>query len=122
LFSLASISKPITATGLMVLVQRGKVSLDRPANDYLGVGKLTGLAGDAGGATVRRVLSHTAGLPLHVQFFYSNEGVRPPTMDETIARYGILVSAPGETFRYSNLGFGIIDYIISRVSGQSYPD
>jgi CubicO group peptidase (beta-lactamase class C family) len=121
MFSLASISKPITATGLMLLVQRGQIDLERPTNDYLGVGKITGLAGDASQATVKRVLSHTAGLPLHYQFFYFNEPVRPPTMDETIARYANLVSAPGETFRYSNLGFGIIDYLISRVSGQSYP-
>lgn len=122
LFSLASISKPITATGLMVQAARGKIDLDRPANDYLGAGKLTGLAGDAAGATVRRVLSHTAGLPLHYQFFYANETRRPPTMDETIARYGILVSAPGERFQYSNLGFGILDYLITRTSGLSYAD
>jgi len=123
MFSLASISKPITATGLMTLVQRGQITLDRPANDYLGVSKLTGLAGDASGATVRRVLGHMAGLPLHYQFFYADEATRrPPTMDEAIARYGILVTAPGETFQYSNLGYGIIDYIISRVSGQSYAD
>ena len=122
MFSLASISKPITATGLMVLAARHQVDLDHPANDYLGVGKLTGLAGDASAATVRRVLNHSAGLPLHYQFFYANENRHPPTMDETIARYGILVSAPGERFQYSNLGFGIIDYIISRTSGQSYRD
>ena len=121
-FSLASISKPITATGLMVLLNRRLVDLDRPANDYLGIGKLTGLAGDASQATVRRVLSHTSGLPLHYQFFYSNESLRPVTMDETIARYGNLVSAPGETFQYSNLGFGIIDHIISRVASQTYAD
>ena len=122
MYSLASISKPITATGLMVLVERGKVDLDHPTNDYLGLGKLSGLAGDAPGATVRRVLSHTAGLPLHYQFFYANGGYGAPTMDETIARYGILVFKPGEVYQYSNLGFGIIDHIISRVSGQSYPD
>ncbi len=122
MFSLASISKPITATGLMVQAARGKIDLDRPVNDYLGAGKLTGLAGDAAGATVRRVLSHTAGLPLHYQFFYANENRHPPTMDETIGRYGILVSAPGERFQYSNLGFGIIDYLITRTSGLSYAD
>lgn len=122
MFSLASISKPITATGLMIQAERGKIDIDRPVNDYLGAGKLTGLAGDAAGATVRRVLSHTAGLPLHYQFFYANENRHPPSMDETIARYGNLVSAPGETFRYSNLGFGIIDYLISRTSGLSYAD
>lgn len=36
MYSLASISKPITATGLMLLVERGQVDLDRPINDYLG--------------------------------------------------------------------------------------
>ena len=51
MYSMASISKPITATGLMVLVERGRVALDHPINEYLGAGKLTGLAGDASGAS-----------------------------------------------------------------------
>ncbi|MGH7460238.1 MAG: serine hydrolase domain-containing protein [Longimicrobiales bacterium] len=120
MYSLASISKPITATGLMMLVEQGKVSLDKPANDYLGRGKISGLAGDARQATVRRVLSHTAGLPLHYQFFYADQSYRPPTMDETISRYGNVVFAPGSLYEYSNLGFGIIDHIVERVSGQPY--
>ena len=122
MYSLASISKPITATGLMMLVEQGKVSLDKPANDYLGRGKISGLAGDAGQATVRRVLSHTAGLPLHYQFFYADQSYSPPSMDETIARYGNVVFAPGTLYEYSNLGFGIIDHIIERASGQRYAD
>lgn len=122
MYSLASISKPFTATGLMLLVERGLVNLDRPANDYLGTGKLTGLAGDAGAATVRLVLNHTAGLPLHYQFYYSNEPYPVVSNDETIARYGILVNPPGAVFEYSNLGYGIIDQIISRASGMGYAD
>jgi CubicO group peptidase (beta-lactamase class C family) len=122
MYSLASISKPVTATGLMVLVERGKVDLDRPANDYLGLGKLTGLAGDASLATVRRVANHTAGLPLHYMFYYDGAGDAVPTMDEAIARYGILVNPPGSFYQYSNLGFGIIDHIIERVSGMQYED
>ena len=122
MYSLASISKPFTASGLMILVERGKVDLDRPANDYLGTGKLTGLAGDASGATVRRVLSHTAGLPLHYQFIYANEPYPRPSNNQSIARYGILVYPPGERFEYSNLGYGIIDEILSRVSGTTYPE
>ncbi|WP_420447199.1 serine hydrolase domain-containing protein [Candidatus Palauibacter sp.] len=122
MYSLASISKPITATGLMVLVERGLVDLDAPANDYLGPAKIDGRAWDAARATVRRVASHTAGLPLHYQFFYEDEPHRRPHMDETIRRYANLVTAPDERWNYSNLGFGILDYIIERVSGQSYPD
>jgi CubicO group peptidase (beta-lactamase class C family) len=121
-YSLASISKPITATGLMILVERGRVKLDNPANDYLGTGKITGLAGDASQATVRRVANHTAGLPLHYMFYYDGAIDRVPTMDEVIARYAVTVYPPGSSYQYSNLGFGILDHIIARVSGQSYKD
>jgi CubicO group peptidase (beta-lactamase class C family) len=122
MYSLASISKPFTATGVMRIVEQGKMELDRAINDYLGVGKLTGWAGDARGATVRRVLSHTSGLPLHYQFFYQNAGYGPPSTDITIARYGILVNPPGEVYEYSNLGFGILGYVVARMSGLEYAD
>lgn len=122
MYSLASISKPMTATGLMTLVAAGKIDLDAPANDYLGAAKLRARVGDAQSATVRRVANHTAGLPLHYQFFYADEPFKRPSMDETLLRYGNLVTAPGERYEYSNLGYGVIDYLIERVSGQSYAD
>ena len=43
-------------------------------------------------------------------------------MDETIRRYGNLVTVPGERYQYSNLGYGLLGYVISRVSGKSYAD
>ena len=121
-YSLASISKPITATGLMRLVEQKKIDLDRPANDYLPTAKLNGYAGPAGEATVRRLLSHTSGLPLHYQFFYEGEPHREPPMDDTIMRYGILVNPPGKVYQYSNLGYGVLDRIISNVSDRSFAD
>ena len=122
MYSLASISKPVTATGLMVLVERKQIDLDRPVNDYLGAARVRGRAGDAALATVRRVANHSSGLPLHYQFFYADEPFRPPSMDETIRRYGNLVTIPGERYEYSNLGYGILDYVISRVSGRPYAE
>jgi CubicO group peptidase (beta-lactamase class C family) len=122
MYSLASISKPFTATAVMKLVEEGKIQLDRPANAYLRGARLTGLAGDASRVTVRQVMSHTAGLPLHWQFFYANADYRRPEMDTTISRYGIVVYPPGTVYQYSNLGYGILDYIVSRVSGRSYAD
>ena len=122
MYSLASISKPVTATGLMVLVQAGKIDLDRPVNEYLGNAKVRARVGDAQQATVRRVANHTSGLPLHYQFFYADAPYRPPSMDETILRFGNLVTAPAERYQYSNLGFGILDHCIARVSGKPYAD
>ncbi|MBL8271770.1 MAG: beta-lactamase family protein [Steroidobacter sp.] len=121
-YSLASISKPITTTGLMTLVQAGKVQLDRPINDYLGAAKLRARVGDAKDATVRRVTEHTSGLPMHWQYFYADEPYRRPSADDSILRYGNLITAPGEAYEYSNIGYGVLDYVIERVSGRSYAD
>lgn len=122
MYSLASISKALTATGLMTLVQAGRIDLDRPINDYLGSAKLVARVGDAREATVRRVANHTSGLPRYYQFYFTDEPYLPPSRDETILRYGNLVTMPGERIQYSNLGYGVVDYVISRVSGLAYPE
>lgn len=120
MYSLASISKPITATGLMTLVQQQKIDLDHPVNQYLGEAKLRSPLGHADQATVRRIANHSSGLPLHYQFFYADTAHRAPPRDESIRRYGILVNLPGETYQYANFGYGILDHVIARVSGRSY--
>ncbi len=121
-YSLASVSKPITATGLMMLAQSGQIDLDRPVNDYLGVARLTARVGDARKATVRTVANHSSGLPLHYQFFYADEPWRRPPMDDTLHRYGYLVTPPGERFAYSNLGYGVLDDIMARQSGFAFAE
>jgi len=122
IYALASISKSFTATGLMVLVERGLVDLDRPINDYLGETKLVSYTGHAEQATVRRVLQHTAGLPSHVNVFFEKETARPPDQDESIRRYGIIVDQPGREFVYTNFGYGVLDRVIAGVSGMSYAE
>ncbi len=119
-YSLASVSKPVTATGLMVLVEQGKIDLDRPMDDYLGRQKLTAHVGDVRDATVRRFANHTAGLPTYYQFYYEDEPAKRPDMDESIRRYGVLIRAPGEASEYSNFGYGVIEYAMERASGKSY--
>ncbi len=121
-YSLASISKPMTATALMTLVERGKIGLDRPIEDYLGGAKLKGYAGSTSKATVRRVAGHISGLPLHYHFFLHGEPSQRPSMAETIRRYGILVTRPGENFQYANLGYGLLEYAIEQTSQSSYAE
>jgi CubicO group peptidase (beta-lactamase class C family) len=104
----------------MTLVEQGKIDLDKSANSYLGDAKLKAVAGNAEDATIRRIANHTSGLPLHYQFFYADEPHSRPHMDETIRRYASLVRIPGERVQYSNLGYGVLDYTISRHSGRPY--
>lgn len=121
-YAIASVAKPFTATGMMILAERGLLSLNSPANQYLGSGKITGYAGDASAATLKLILQHRAGLPTYGQFFYTDENYTPQGVDETIRRYGILVNPPGERYTYSNLGYGILAYITARVAGKAYPE
>lgn len=122
LYSLASVSKPITATGLMVLVEQGRIQLDEPVNAYLRHAPLRAKVGEVHQATVRRLANHTAGLPLHYHFFPEDEPFTRPPMEETIRRYGILVTPPGERYQYSNIGYGILEYLIATQSGLPYEE
>lgn len=118
IYSLASITKPMIATGLMVLVQEGKVDLDAPIEKYIDPGQLTVYEGQAKEVTLRRLLHHTGGLPQHFNYFYTDELNQPPPLSETIRRFGIIVQPPGKTFCYANLGYAMIGDIIARVSGR----
>ena len=122
MFSLASLSKSLTATGLMTLVQAGKVDLDKPANDYLGQDTMTSMVGDPRAVTVRRLANHTSGLTSADQWFYGEEVANALPVGEEIRRYGILVTPAGERFKYSNLGYGVLGHLMAQVSGRNYKD
>ena len=123
MYSQASVSKPITATALMVLVERGMVNLDTPINRYLAPDSQVKVwIGNPEEVTVRSVANHTAGLPRHENFYRSEEAYLRPPMEESIRRYGNVVTPPGERYRYSNFGYGILDHVIARTSGMSFAD
>lgn len=122
MYSLASISKPITATGIMKLVKDRKLTLDESVNKYLGRSKMENMVDGKTPATVRQLLNHSSGLPLHYQFFYEDKEDTPPKFDVSISRYGKSVTPPGAHYRYANFGYGILDYLIGRSSRKSYAD
>lgn len=122
-YSLASVSKPFTTTALMKLVEAGQMDLDTPVNEYLAPGcRLNVWAGDPDAVTVRKVATHTAGLPGQCNFFSEDQLYLRPSREESIRRYGNIVTPPGERYRYANFGFGILDHLVERVSGLSFAD
>jgi len=123
MYSQASVSKPMTATGLMVLAEQGKLDLDAPVNRYLSRdSQLKVWIGDPEQVTVRRVANHIAGLPGQCHFYSADEIASKPSMEESIRRYGNIVTLPGERYRYSNFGYGILDHLIARLSGTTFAD
>ncbi|MBA4190179.1 MAG: serine hydrolase [Planctomycetaceae bacterium] len=124
LFWIASQTKPITATALMLLVDEGKVKIEDPVEKYIPEFKEIQFKGEKlkTPITIRQILSHTSGLP-----FKSAE--EAPTLDkltikECVASYvkTPLTSEPGTKYLYSNAGINTAGRIIEVVSGLSYED
>jgi N-acyl-D-amino-acid deacylase len=120
-FSLASLSKQFTAMGMMLLAHKGRLALDDAVAAYL-----PELAGYRG-VTIRHMLHHTSGLPdymeLAEQYGDGKAVITAPGVVALLERYRPpSVFRPGEQFEYSNTGYALLEEILTRVSGASYPD
>ena len=121
-YPVASITKPLTATAIMLLAERGELDINESAEKYIKPLKFKAYRGKSEDVTIKHLLNHTSGLPMHFNYFYDDEGYEPPSIEETVERYGFLMHAPGEVFQYSNLGYGVLGHIISKVSGMTYEE
>lgn len=122
LFNIGSISKMYVAAAIMLLVEDGKVSLDKPVTLYLPEFKM---ADDRYKAiTVRMLLNHTSGMPgtqnANSFSFKYDDNMKRETMN-TLAR-AHLKHAPGAMAAYCNDGFTLAEMIVERVSGRKYMD
>lgn len=139
LFRIASMSKPITATAIMKLVEEGKLGLDdRVAPLIAHLAPAPGAAVDARWEqiTIRHLLNHSGGWdrgkpnggfdPIDRPLIAAAAVNAPaPASPETLVRYmkGMpLDFNPGEKFAYSNFGYITLGRVIERVSGMRYPD
>jgi len=116
LYSIASLSKPLTATGIMKLYEQGKIDLDENVDMYLNPVRLKYYIKDSIKVTCRHLLSHTSGLPMHFNYYYDDDTATIPPIDQVIKRYGIIINQPSTIYAYANLGYGILGYIITRIS------
>jgi CubicO group peptidase (beta-lactamase class C family) len=122
MYYLASVTKSITATAVMMLNERKKLDLDRPVNDYLRPAKVSSPLWDPSLATVRGVATHMAGLTTYARSCYRGPQNCRISLDESVERYGILFWPPGDHFDYSNLGYTILGAVVANASGHSYAD
>jgi CubicO group peptidase (beta-lactamase class C family) len=129
-FQTASLSKWVTAWGVMALVQQGKVDLDAPVGRYLTRWQLPPGKFDNSQVTARRLLSHTAGLSDGLGYAGFAPGARVQSLEESLrrtadaspgARGQVEVGyEPGSGWRYSGGGYAILQLLIEEVSGDSF--
>jgi CubicO group peptidase (beta-lactamase class C family) len=121
-YELASVSKPITATAMMMLVEEGKLILDSSVAFYLG----SIVTDNYKTITVRMLLNHTSGIPSdHYAYtkLYAPTPLRYNTKDQLNDLFALKpVAAPGEKYLYSNAGFFLQAAILEKITGSSYQD
>lgn len=126
-FRIGSITKTITAIAVMQLWEQGRIDLDAAANDYLRSYKLVPAKASFRPATVRQLLTHTAGIPEQAHPL----GLLRPDWGETVKlgqplpslaeyyRGGLRVAVePGSTFMYGDHSIATLGQIVEDVSGQ----
>ncbi|MFX0117430.1 MAG: serine hydrolase domain-containing protein [Candidatus Hodarchaeota archaeon] len=119
IYPVGSMAKSITATGLMVLVDRGKVNLSDPVEKYLPKNKIRVFEGNSNDLTVKSVLNMSGGIP-HGWLIY-NESAKSLFSTETLSESAISVFPPGEE-EYSNFSYAIPEFLIEEVMQQSFSD
>jgi len=116
IYDLASLTKPLI-TGLLCaqLVERGELGLDNPVANYL---PEFGRA-DKSLITIRRLLTHTSGLPAWRPLYILTNGANEDAL-ATIAAEP-LQYPPGERVIYSDLGFITLGFVLQRLTGGTLP-
>jgi len=129
LFQAASISKPVTAAGVLRLVQEGKLSLDEDVNSKLKSWKVPENRFTAAQkVTLRRILCHNAGINVPGFDGYP-QGASLPTPQQTLDGQPPannppvrVTSIPGTQCNYSGGGFAIAGLLVKDVAGRRFED
>lgn len=121
-FRIASISKVITATVVLQLVEDGLVELDEPVLqpliDELGVTIVDPAMREV---TLRQLLSHTSGFQAHQSTFFGG-GTASCRAAAARGLISYLEAPPGTSYRYSNMNFCLLGLLVEHLTGDTYED
>jgi CubicO group peptidase (beta-lactamase class C family) len=126
-FQAASLSKPVTAWGVLRLVESGRIGLDELVIGRLRRWRPPPSPLDAKGVTVRRLLSHTAGLSVHgyvgQPFDRPLPSIEASLSGETGDSFPVeLLEAPGGGWLYSGGGYSLLQLLVEELTGRPFAD
>jgi CubicO group peptidase (beta-lactamase class C family) len=117
-FRIGSITKQFTAACVLLLEERGKLSIDDPISKHLADSPPTWRH-----VTIHHLLTHSSGIPSFTDFpDYSSKQALPTTVEQTLQRFRDkpLEFDPGAQMKYSNSGYLVLGALIEKISGQVY--
>lgn len=120
--SVQSITKSVTAWGVMRLAEKGLIDLDAPVSQYLTSWQFPQSDYPTEKITTRQLLSHTAGMPLGDFTNIYAPGEAMPSNRVVMTEEAVLTREPGTGFSYSNVGFNLLELMIEDVTGQIFSE
>ncbi|MCB2210098.1 beta-lactamase family protein [bacterium] len=115
-----SISKSVTAWGVMRLVEQGLIDLDVPVQQYINNWQIPDTVFDENAITVRKLLSNTAGMPQGTIGEEYNPGSIIPSLEENLREEARLIQNPGQGFLYSNPGYNLLELLVEETTGDDF--
>ena len=119
-YRIASMTKSVAALAILQLRDAGKLKLDDPVSQYIPEIKGQRLTTDAPEITIRHLLTHAAGFPEDNPWGDRQLAISDKTMLAMFKKGISFSNVPGIAYEYSNMGFAMLGYIITKVSGQPY--
>jgi CubicO group peptidase (beta-lactamase class C family) len=121
-FRIASMTKVVTAMGILLLRDRGKLSLETPIKHFIGgFGDERLPTKDSRLITVQDLLTHVGGLVTDDPWGDRQLAMPAEAFDRMLVDGQHFARAPRIEFEYSNLGYSILGRIIEKVTGETYP-
>ncbi len=119
-----SISKSVTAWGVMKLVEQGSIELDVPVQQYLRDWHLPASEFDERAVTARMLLSASAGMPLGEIGRTAEYAPRSemPSLRDYLAGEARLIQQPGSGYGYSNVGYNLLELLVEEVTGRDFAE
>ncbi|REJ76024.1 MAG: hypothetical protein DWQ47_10395 [Acidobacteria bacterium] len=116
-YRMASVTKPMTAVGILKLVEQGKIDLDAEVQAYVPYFPKKKYP-----VTVRQLLGHIGGISHYRNYLVEGRIKEPKTTREAIAIFEEfdLIAEPGTRYSYSSYGFNLLGAVIEGASGKSY--
>lgn len=117
LFRVESISKPVTAWGVMRLAEDGKLDLDAPITSCLVRWQPPP---EAAPMTIRQLLSHSAGVGLGDFAARYAPGEARPTLPQHMTEDFSMIAPPGARFSYSDTGYNLLELLVEDCTGEDF--